>query len=584
MATVLPERPGAAPLRPTKESPNVRCGRLRRAESTHLRPTTPGRSVRPPIEPRRKPDSEEKYRLAAEANTRHRWLILVSLILAAVMEILDTTIVSVAQAQMAGNVGATTEEIAWVSTGYILANVIVLPMTAFLTVRFGRRNYLTASMILFTVSSFFCGASHTLGEIVVWRILQGAGGAALISTAQAALVHVFPPEEQAIVQPAFMMGIVAAPTLGPFLGGWLTDAASWNWCFFINIPIGIIAVIIVLLFLHDTELPRINEPVDWAGVGLLAVGLGTLQYVLEEGERNDWLNDPTILKLSIVAAVSLIALIAWQLSPRNSQPVIQLRVLKNTSLSAGIVLLIVAGFGFYGVSYVYPLMAQTVQGLSPMQTGTAMLPGGIASAISIVMCGVITTNPKSRIDGRALTFCGVILAGVGMWLFAHLGPDSGVADTFWPLLLRGFALGFLFVPANTLAISNLKPADVSQGVGLLGLARQLGGSIGIALIATYFDTQTHVARANLVGYVTLTNPEYAARISGMTSVLVAHGYSPSTAHRGALDLVDQAVMGQSLLIAYEHAFLMLLAVTVVTLPILAIMRKPGQAAPGLAVH
>jgi DHA2 family multidrug resistance protein len=439
-------------------------------------------------------------------------------------------------------------------------------------------------MIIFTVASFFCGTSHTLGEIVLWRILQGAGGAALISTAQATLVHVFSAEEQAIVQPAFMLGIVAAPTLGPFLGGYLTDTASWNWCFFINIPIGIIAVAIVLGFLHDTEPPRVNEPVDWAGVGMLAIGLGTLQYVLEEGERNDWFNDPTILRLSVIAGVTLVALIAWQLSPRNRHPVIDLRVLRNGSLSAGIVLLIVAGFGFYGVSYVYPLLAQTVQGLSPMQTGTAMLPGGIASAVSIVACGIITTNPKSRIDGRALTFFGVIMAGIAMWMFAHLAPQSGIDDTFLPLLLRGFALGFLFVPANTLAIGNLKPEDVSQGVGLLGLARQLGGSIGIALIATYFDTQTHVARANLVNHVTSTNPEYLYRVGGLTSALVGKGYSPASAHLGAVGLVDNAVMGQALMMAYEHAFLMLLVVTIVTVPVLMIMRRPSQSTAPVAMH
>ena len=529
-------------------------------------------------------DPVDKYKLAGASNTRHRWLILVSLILAAVMEILDTTIVSVAQNQMAGNVGATIEEIAWVSTGYILANVIVLPMTAFLTARFGRRNYLTASMIIFTVASFFCGTSHTLGEIVIWRILQGAGGAALISTAQATLVDVFPPEEQSIVQPMFMLGIVVAPTLGPFLGGYLTDAASWNWCFFINIPIGIIAVAIVLSTLHDTEPPKLNAPVDWPGLGLLAVGLGTLQYVLEEGERNDWFNDPPILRLSIIAGISLIALIAWQLSPRNTHPVIDFRVLKNGSLSAGILLLIVAGFGFYGVSFIYPLMAQNMQGLSPMQTGSAMLPGGIMSAISIVACGVITTNPNSRIDGRMLTFLGVILAGTAMWMFAHLSPSSGVGDTFLPLLIRGFALGFLFVPANTLAISNLKPAEVSQGVGLLGLARQLGGSIGIALIATYFDTQKHVARANLVENVTSTNPEYLSRVGGLTSALVGKGYSPANAHAGAVGLVDNAVMGQALMMAYEHAFLMLLVVTVVTVPVLMIMRRPAGPAAPVAMH
>ncbi|BDI28550.1 EmrB/QacA family drug resistance transporter [Capsulimonas corticalis] len=521
---------------------------------------------------------------AAATNLRYRWLILIGLIVAAAMEVLDTTIVNVAQAQMAGNLGATTQDIAWVSTGYILANVVVLPMTAFLTARFGRKNYLTASIMIFTVASFFCGASHSLGEIVVWRILQGAAGAALISTAQATLVQVFPPEEQSIVQPLFLMGLVVAPTVGPSLGGWLTDAASWHWCFFINIPLGAIAGFIVFAFLHDTEASRGDEPVDWAGVGLLTVGLGTLQYVLEEGERNDWFADPTIFKLSVISAVSLIALIIWQLSPRNTHPVMNLRVLKNSSLTAGIILFVSVGFGLYGVSYMYPLLAQTVQGMTAYQTGMAMLPGGIATAFSIVFCGVISNDPKSKIDARALTLLGIGFSVTAMWLFMHLNSQSSVGDTFWPLLIRGVSIGFLFVPVNTLAIGNLKPAEVNQGVGLLGLARQLGGSIGIAVLATYLNSQIHVNRAHLVNNITVDNAAFNDRMSGLQGLLASQGYSAPAAYQGALHIIDQTLMREAIMLSYNHTFLFIMFVSIATIPTLLLLRKPKPGTAPAAMH
>src|SRR3954470_7546479 len=262
---------------------------------------------------------------AAEHVEKYRWLILVGLITAAVMEVLDTTIINVALPQMAGNLGATTQEIAWVSTSYILANVVVLPMTAFFTERFGRKRYLTFSIILFIVASFLCGTSSSLGEIVLWRLLQGAGGAALLSTAQATLRQIFPREEQGLVQAVFLLGIIVAPTLGPTLGGWITDNYQWSWCFWINVPIGIVAAFLVSTFLHDNpDSKRQRASVDWLGIGLLISGIGSLQYVLEEGSSEDWFSSALILRLSTVAAVSLITLLWWQLSKRNKHPVIQL--------------------------------------------------------------------------------------------------------------------------------------------------------------------------------------------------------------------------------------------------------------------
>lgn len=521
---------------------------------------------------------------AAEMNSRYRWLILAGLILAAAMEVLDTTIINVALPQMAGNLSTTIQEVAWVSTGYILSNVVVLPMTAFLNTLFGRRAYLTGSIVLFTVASFFCGTSNNLGELILWRILQGAGGAALISTAQATLVQVFSPKEQAIVQPAFLLGLIVFPTIGPALGGWITDTASWHWCFFINIPIGLLAGGLVFFLLHDTEPAKRGVPIDWAGIGLLAAGLATLQYVLEEGEQDDWFQSVTITRLAVVSAASLIGLVLWELSPRNKAPVVALRVLKNPSLSAGIILFVAVGFGLYGVNYLYPLLAQQQQDLSPLQSGVSLLPGGFASLFSITFCAVISSSPKSPLDPRLLTFLGIVLSVLGMWGLARLNAQSGVPDTYWPLLLRGLSMGFLFIPANTLAIGSLSKDEVNQGVGLLGLARQLGGSIGIAILATYFQNQQHVNRANLVGYLTPSHPAYAERVSGLVGALTAHGYSLADARTGALGLIDRALTQQVAAMSFNDTFLVLMLVSLAMAPTLLLLKKPKPGAAPVAMH
>jgi len=551
------------------------------------RRTPPAPSALPPPEPPPGTPSTVLTGAAAVAdalNHQYRWIILIGLILAAAMEVLDTTIINVALPQMAGNLSTTTQEIAWVSTGYILSNVVVLPMTAFLNTLFGRRNYLVGSIVLFTIASFFCGTSHSLGELVFWRVLQGAGGAALISTAQATLVQVFSPKEQAIVQPVFLLGLVVFPTIGPALGGWITDAISWNWCFFINVPMGLLAGGLVFFLLRDTEPAKRDVPIDWAGIGLLATGLATLQYVLEEGEQDDWFSRPTIVRLALLSAVTLTALVFWELSPKNKAPVVALRVLKNRSLSAGIILFVAVGFGLYGVNYLYPLLAQQLQGLSPLQSGVSLLPSGLASLFSITLCAVISSNPKSTIDARLLTFIGIALSICGMWGLAHLSPQSGLPDTFWPLLIRGFSMGFLFIPANTLAIGSLSKEEVNQGTGLLGLARQLGGSIGIAILATYFQNQQHINRANMVGYLTPSHPAYNDRVSGLAGALVGGGYSPADAQAGALGMIEQALTRQVVAMSYDNAFFLLMFISAAMVPTLLLLKKPKAGAAPAVMH
>ena len=521
----------------------------------------------------------------AEADSeveKYRWLILLGLITAAIMEVLDTTIINVALPQMAGNLGATIQEIAWVSTGYILSNVVVLPMTAFFTATFGRKNYLTFSIILFVVASFLCGTSNSLGELILWRVVQGAGGAALLSTAQATLRQIFPREQQGLVQAIFIMGIIVAPTLGPTLGGWITDNYHWSWCFFINVPIGIVAVFLVTSFLHDSpHAKRRSGPVDWVGISLLTVGLASLQYVLEEGREKDWFNDALIIRLSIVAAVSLIAMLWWELSPKNEHPVVNFRILRNRDLAGSIFLFITMGFGLYGGVFLFPLFTQNLLHFTPTETGLTLMPGGIATACTAMLCGRLLNGPRPLVDARVLIYLGIAIFVYSMWRLGHLTTAAGEADARYPLIIRGIALGFLFTPINNVAYANLKPSEAQEASGLINLSRQLGGSFGIAIITTYLQSRTALHRADLVANTYAANPAFIERFQAALSHFMALGYSYVKAQAAAYAAIDQALTGQALMLSYNDSWMLILKSFIVTAPAILVIRKPrGRAAAG----
>lgn len=507
--------------------------------------------------------------------SKYRWVILAGLITAAIMEVLDTTIVNVALPEMAGNLGATIQEIAWVSTGYILSNVVVLPITAFLTATFGRRNYLTASIIVFIIASFMCGMSHSLGELVLWRVMQGAGGAALLSTAQATIRQIFPRDQQGLVQAIFLLGIIVAPTLGPTLGGWITDNYTWNWCFFINVPIGIVSAFLVFTFLKDppTHVRR-TGPVDFLGIGLLAVGLASLQYVLEQGEESDWFNDPLITRLAILSGVCLAIMLWWEMSPRNKAPVVDFRVLKNRELAAGLFLFISLGFGLYGGVYLFPLFAQNLLGFTPTTTGLALMPGGIGTAVSALICGRILNGPRPLIDPRILIFTGVGIFVISMWTMAHLTTSAGEPDVRLALLIRGFGLGFLFTPINNAVYASIDPKEAQQASGLINLSRQLGGSFGIAVLGTYLYNHIQTHRVDLIGRVYSGNPALQQRLSMLTANLMAHGLTPDLAQRAAYAQINGMVMRQATMLSYNDSWLLILFTFVCTAPAVLLLRKP----------
>ncbi|HEX2778662.1 MAG TPA: DHA2 family efflux MFS transporter permease subunit [Gemmatimonadaceae bacterium] len=512
---------------------------------------------------------------AAAHVEKYRWLILLGLITAAIMEVLDTTIINVALPQMAGNLGATQEEIGWVSTGYILSNVIFLPMTAFFTERFGRQRYLTASIILFVVASFFCGTSHSLWELVFWRVLQGAGGAALLSTAQATLRQIFPREEQGLVQAVFLLGIIVAPTLGPTLGGWITDNYTWNWCFFINVPIGIVSALLVTTFLHDSPDHQARRgQVDWLGIGLLTVGVGSLQYVLEEGNAKDWFESATILRLAILAAACLITMLWWELSSRNRNPVVNFRVLHNRQLAASIFLFVSLGFGLYGGVFIFPLFAQGILHFTPTETGLAMLPGGLATGATALFCGAMLNGAKPKADARVLIAIGVTLFVVSMWKLGHLTTAAGEPDVRAALIVRGLGLGFLFAPINNVAYASLKPSEAQQAAGLINLSRQLGGAFGIAILANYVTEHTAIHRVDLVSSVVAGNPITDARLQALTAGFIGRGFAPIQAKAAALAALNGQVMQQAAMRSFNDAWIMIMIAFVAVSPAVLLLRRP----------
>ena len=541
-------------------------------------------SASPPTTPQ--PQGQQSAaKVAEDASYKVRWFILVGLLLASIMEVLDTTIINVALPQMAGNLSATTTEIAWVSTAYILSNVVILPMTAFLSSTFGRRNYLVFSIILFIVASFFCGTSHTLGELIVWRILQGAGGAALLSTAQATLRQIFPPNQQGIVQALFLLGIIVAPTLGPTLGGWITDNYTWSWVFFINVPIGLLSLFLVATYLTDSPYQQKPMGVDWLGITLLAVGLGSLQYVLEEGNQDDWFQSQTILTLTIISAIALTWLITWLLWPTNKNPVVNLRILKNRDLAASLLLFLTLGFGLYGGIFLFPLFAQNILRFTPTETGLVLLPGGLATAISTMICGRLMNGPNAKVDPRALIIFGVVIFAGSMWLLGHLTTQSGEPDTRFALIMRGAALGFLFTPINLAAFGSLKPQEAPQAAGLVNLTRQLGGSFGIAVLGTYISNQTVYHKSMLAANIYSGNPAVLERQQALQSLLLSKGYTMAQAQQGWLGLLNQQVGREAATMSFNDAFLLILIAFLCAVPFVFLLGKRKQAAgPAVDAH
>lgn len=494
-----------------------------------------------------------------------RTILILAAITAAIMELIDTYIVNVALSHMSGNLGATLEDISWVITSYAIANVIIIPMTGFLSARLGRRNYYIGSVIAFTFFSLMCGQATNIWTLVVFRFLQGMGGGALLSVSQVIVFELFPKEKQNVASALFGVGVFVGPTIGPTLGGYITEFYSWPWIFYINVPIGIaVAAICYLLLREPAEKPAAPK-IDWTGILLLAVGVSALQVVLERGETDDWFEAPYITWLSATAALGITFFIWWEL--RVQHPVVNLRVLKSRNLGIAAILTFVSGIGIFSSVFLTPVFAQRLLNFTPLQTGLLLLPGSCLAIGGLVI--------SARLLQRGISPVFLIVAGMGLfilfsWQMSLLNQNAGAAAISISLIWRGVGLALVTVPLVTLAVSSLAPADIGQGAALNNMMRQLGGSFGIALVNTYLANRNAQHRSDLVSNLDVNNPAVSARLAGYTHYFTGKGATAGEAQHQALQLLDNTVIRQTSLLSFSDAFLLVGAIFIIAMPLLLI--------------
>ncbi|MEP7343616.1 MAG: DHA2 family efflux MFS transporter permease subunit [Gemmatimonadaceae bacterium] len=500
----------------------------------------------------------------------HKYPIAIAVTLATVLEILDTSIVNVAIPHMMGNLGATVDEITWVSVGYIIANVIIIPMSSWLSAYFGRKRYLAGSIALFVVASFFCGTATSLGSLVFWRVVQGTGGGALLSVSQATLFEAFPPAEVAIGQAMFGIGVMVGPTLGPTLGGWITDNYNWPWIFFINVPLGIIAFIMVVSYVRDSVHQVRAQTVDVLGMVLLTVAVGSLQWMLERGERYDWFDSRFVTALLVTFVTSTVLLVWHELS--IDEPIIDFRVLRSRQLATGVVFAGMLGLSLFGGVFVLPIFLQSLHGLTAQQTGMALLPGALASAVAMGLMGRF----RGKFDARPSIVIGALLFLYSQIMLSRMTLASSGEEVFVPLILRGLGLGLIFIPLTGAAMAEVTFRELPQATALFNLMRQLGGSLGIAIMATLLGRFTAGNKAILTEHVGAIDILTRQRVDILTQGFLARGMNALVAKQQALSVLDHQISAQASVIAFSRIYLLNGILLVCSLPLL-LLWKSGRA-------
>lgn len=500
-----------------------------------------------------------------------RVIITITAILCALLEIVDTTIVNVALNDMRGTLGATLTDIAWVITAYAIANVIIIPMTGWLSKQFGRRNYFAASIIIFTVSSFLCGNATNIWELVAFRFIQGMGGGALLVTAQTIITEVYPVEKRGMAQAIYGMGVIVGPTLGPPLGGYLVDNYAWPYIFYINIPIGIIATFLTIMFVKS---PKYGEKlkasqVDWWGIVFLASFIGSLQFVLEHGQQDDWFEDATIIILSVVSLFGLVAFIWRELVYEH--PIVNLRVLRNSNLKVGTLMTFILGFGLYGSTFIIPIYTQSILGWTATDAGMLLIPSSITTGIMMPIIGRLL---QRGVPQKYLVIAGFsIFFLYSLWMYLLMTPDTGAEHFFWPLVVRGIGLGLLFVPITTLSLSTLQGKEIGDGAAFTGMMRQLGGSFGIAIITTFITRITIQHRVDLIPNITAISPRVQQTLHGYQQMFISKGFTLSEAIPRSYAMLNGMVTRQSTVLAYMDVFLYLGILFLLCIPFVMLIKK-----------
>ncbi len=509
-----------------------------------------------------------------------RVIITFTAVVCALLQIIDTTIVNIALPTMQGSLGASLTEITWVITAYAIANVIVMPMTSWLSQQFGRRDYFAASIMIFTFTSWACGNATSIEELIIFRFIQGIGGGALLVTAQTIITESYPIEKRAMAQTIYVLGVIVGPTLGPPLGGYIVDNYSWPFIFYINIPVGVLATLLTLQFVKS---PKFAEKVkaknvDWLGIALLIISIGSLQFILEKGQEEDWFNSALIISLSVICFFGFYFFIWRELVYKH--PIVELKVFKNRNLSIGSILSFVLGFGLFGSTFIIPLYTQTIMGWTAFQAGMLMIPSTIFTAIMMPFVGKMM---ERGVPFRLLITSGMIIFFIySMMAYKVLTPNTGADAFFWILVIRGVGLGLLSIPITTLALSTLHGQEIGQGAALSGMLRQLGGSFGVAIISTYLIRDSQLHRSDLVSKLSITDPNVQQHIEALSKGFQSKGTTWDIAHKMALQLQDRLVDVQATVLSYMDVFLWIGVMFLVCVPFVLVLVKKSKSKVDMA--
>ncbi len=506
------------------------------------------------------------------------WLIAVVATLATFMEVLDTSIANVALPHIAGNLGAGVEDSTWILTSYLVSNAIVLPISGWMSTLFGRRNFYLACVALFTLSSLLCGLAPNLSVLVLCRLLQGLGGGGLQPCTQAIMVDTFPAAKRGMGMAVYGMTVVAAPVIGPTLGGWITDNASWRWVFFINVPIGVLSLILSSKFITDPPfLPRRRGAdrgsIDWMGLGGLALAIGALQMILDLGERYDWTSSRFICTLAVLSVTAFVFTIWWEL--RHKDPVVDLRLLRERNFALSVAATLLFGFVLYGSTVLLPLFTQTLMGYTAMLSGMVVSPSGIVIMFFMPIVGMLV----ARLDARKMIIFGAAVVSLSLFRMGRFSLDISFGDIVTARMLQGLGMAFIFVPLSTVSYAFTRTVDRGAASSLISLARNIGASIGIASMATMIARQAQIHQGALVAHATPLDPAYGAWMTQLTAAFAAHTSDAALAASQAQAAIYHMVGVQARTLAFVDVFRVMSIAFLVVIPMMLLIRKPPSTLP-----
>lgn len=505
----------------------------------------------------------------------NRWLITSCIVLGTLMGAIDMSIVNVALPEIRSSLGVTVTEVSWVATGYLVAVVVILPLTAWLAAVVGRKRLYQIALVLFTVSSLFCGVSHGLTTLVFFRIAQGIGAGMMQPISMAILREVFPPAEQAMAMGIFGIAILLGPAIGPTLGGWLTDNYGWPWIFFINLPIGAVAMFMVSQFITDPPYlvrQRIHD-IDAVGILSLTLGLSSLQIVLSEGQADDWFASPFIIVFTVTAMVSLVAFIFWEL--RIRKPAVDLTILSNSSYTSATILGGVLGLALFGSLFLLPLFMQELLGYDALQSGMAMLPRSLVMMIGMPIAGRL----YNHVGPRTMIGVGLLFSGLATLMMSRFTLDTSYLGLVMPQVWQGLAFSLIFVSLSTSALALVSRPRMTNAAALYNLVRQIGGSFGIAIFATMLESRQQAASIRLMGHLDPFNPAFVQRYQMISQGLAMRGVNPASAGQKTIALLNGMVQQQATVMSFQYAFFCIGALFIITLPLVFLLRSRKHAIP-----